>query len=511
MRLFLLLSLLPLLLPLSASAETHTMYYLRDCNNTLYTGGSPSAVAANYTNSSTCITRYDDVYDYIPGAYDNGKSACVTVIRKGESSGSLQYCEDIYVSSVTCSEGQEFNPTTGSCETPNNCEPLAGNTKSTTWDYTKYGDSPTFCSAGCELKTTGSSCFLGTGGCGGTVVITGQTCSDEGTSPGGNIPDSVPQGCQDFNGTYLCPKDSDGDGQPDAGQPIDTSAKCGYGGNDKFSCHGGTYEEPDYEMQDPTKPLEGVESNPLDPADTTVENVEGVSDPTQQSDERAQILLMNKQINSLLEALNSDNNANFKKVVDELKNSNEYNKQQLEQIVNSTNKQVEVWNELKALQKTGTEDLVNAINGLDDYDEHYHNQQMSKLNDLISAVNGIGNGGSGDSKGQEILDSISNVEAAIDGTSATYTSQHDDESLKTTMVNRLYETKNKIHDGMLDAFVSIDLSGASRPSFALDMNGFGFGTYDMDDYVNFDYIFGFIRICILFTAAMLCRKLIFGG
>lgn len=411
-----------------------------------------------------------------------------------------------FFSLPSCPEGTTL--VDGVCK--NQCEPLAGNTSSHNWDYLTYGDNPTFCSQSCELKAIDARvCFLTTGRCSGTVRVTGNACSGD-TEAGGNIPDEVPQGCQDFNGTYLCPKDANGDGQPDAGQPLDTDSKCGYDGNDQFSCSGGSYAEPDYEMQDPTKPLEGVESTPVPPSNVTGESVEGVTDPNLESDERQQILQMNRQINALLQGLNDDNNKNFKQVIDELKNANQFNQQQLDQIVASTNKQLEIWDELKTLQKTGFEDTINAIGELDDYDQYYHDQMMAKQNELLAALNGLSNGGESETS-KQILDKISNVTASVDGSKAVYTSPLDDATISNQMVTRLTSTKDKIFDGMLSAFGSVDLSGAARPSFALDMSGFGFGKYDFGNYVNFDYIFGFIRICILFTAAVACRKIIFGG
>ncbi|USD44071.1 hypothetical protein J4N42_18175 [Vibrio sp. SCSIO 43135] len=462
--------------------------------------------------------------NYFVGCTVEKRSISGTWSNKGAATKA--YTSNGYVAVDTPSQNRLmlFKYTWSSCpegtvlvdnECQNQCESLAGNENQHTWDYFKFGSSPTFCSSGCALKVTGSVCSLATGGCGGTVVITGSTCTGEGTG-GGNMPDQVPSGCEEYNGQYLCPEDTNGDGVPDDGQPFDTAAKCGYDASDKFSCSGGTYAEEEYAMTDPTKPLEGVESSPIQGSDTEAISVEGVSEPTLENDQQEQVLLLNKQINALLAGLNEDNNQNFKQVIDELKNSNEFNQKQLDQIVAGTNKQLEIWEELKALQTTATQDTVNAIRELGEYDEFYHNAAMAKQNELLAALQALqGSGeGEGNTSGEQILDAIQGVEyngCSGDPCNEPYTSEHTTNSLKTEMVTRLTSTKDAIYNGMLSAFVDIDLSGASRPSFSLDMSGFGFGTYSFDDYVNLDYIFSFIRVCILFTAAMLCRRIIFGG
>ncbi|KJY82423.1 hypothetical protein TW81_13500 [Vibrio galatheae] len=505
------------LFPFSA----HAVAYYTLIGTTEPVFSSMSALSQYYVEVSGCVqsgsiykkpvikTIYVNAFSYYSREFSD--SECTDTWSTGKT-----YTYNPTAVDDQCPEGTILDPEAGRCVEDNKCEPLAGNTTSHTWDYMKYGDEPTFCSGGCELKVTGSTCSLANAtpgnGCGGTVVVTGKTCNEGEPSPGGTIPDEVPQGCQDFNGTYLCPEDSNGDGQPDDGQPLDPDAKCGYDGNDQFSCQGGTYAEPDYEMQDPTKPLEGVESSPLDPANVPIETVEGVAPPTDETGEREQIKLLNEQINALLEGLNADNNANFKKMVDELKNANQFNQQQLDQIVASTNKQLEIWDELKTLQMQSTEDIVNAINDSAEYDEFYNNQAAARHSELLAALQGLGSGnGEGSQAEKDILDVLTNGNGTIDGTQAAYNSEHTTQSLSEEMVLRLFQTRDVVYEGMLDAFADIDLSNAKRPDFSLDLEPMGFKKYSLETAFNVDYIFGFIRICILFTAALTCRKIIFGG
>ncbi len=422
-----------------------------------------------------------------------------------------------------CPSDAPFNPATGRCEKENKCEPLKGNSKKHSWDYFKYGSRPTFCSSGCELQLEAVSlCLISNGTCNGTVVITGDSCDTDGATAGGDIPDEVPSGCKDIEGQYLCPEDIDGDGKPDNGAPLDTDAKCDYAPNGKFECHGGSYGKKDHEMVDPTKPIKPDEAPDVSGSNSDKANVEVPSEPTLQSSDAKQILLLNKQINKLLAGLNEDNNANFKKVVDELQTSNKFNKEQLKKIVDGTNKQIEIWEELKKLQTTSTQDIVDAINDTTDDDKHYHNQLMNSQKELLNALNGIsnkigsnnggGNGG-GDAAGavDKLTEAVTGVDGKLDLSKTEYKSEYDKATLVNEMGKRLTATKDLLYDGMLTSFGSVDLSNARKPNFTLDMDGFGFGSYDLSDYVNLDYVFGFIRICMLFTAALTCRKLIFGG
>ncbi|MDG3085470.1 hypothetical protein P7F88_04885 [Vibrio hannami] len=63
---------------------------------------------------------------------------------------------------------------------------------------------------------------------------------------------------------------------------------------------------------------------------------------------------------------------------------------------------------------------------------------------------------------------------------------------------------------IVDGFSNIEFSG-DAPSFVLDMSGFGFGQYDLNDYVDFSYVWAFVRFCMIFSTIFLCRQLVFGG
>ncbi|MEZ9897604.1 hypothetical protein AB4525_16360 [Vibrio breoganii] len=412
------------------------------------------------------------------------------------------------VSSVThnCPTGTVNDDTTGTCESY--CAPLAGNSQSTNWDYFQYGSSPTICSSSCELDVEIAVCFIATGSCNGDAIITGEGCSTEGFTAGGVIPEEVPAGCENFDGTWICSEDTDGDGQPNEGAPLDVTSRCGYNTSDQFVCTGGSYADEDYEFPDSTNPVDTVSSGSITESDFEVSAVEPPTAPTEQTDTTKQIKLLNEQINELLTSFNQDSNDNFKTLIDELKDSNEYNKEQIEQIVTSTNKQIEIWNNLKSLQVTTTQDIVNSINDTADYDEYYHNESMQKQDELLNAIQEI------KTSNQELNETITNVDTTLDtdfsDISASYTSSNG-EQLEETITNRLIQTKDTLYAGVLESFANIDLSGAAKPNFSLDMSGFGFGSYDLESYVDLDYIFAFVRICILFTTAMTCRKIVFGG
>ncbi|RJX72806.1 hypothetical protein DZ860_06515 [Vibrio sinensis] len=466
----------------------------------------------NYVSSTSCSPDYT-----------GKRGSCFMYHTSGANSSVFTW------SYYSCPAGTVFNPETNECGSI--CESLAGNIKKDhKWDYFKYGDSPTFCSQGCALKPTGLSlCFMNSGSCNGDIKITGEPCDVDGTEAGGSVPDEIPQGCELIGGKYVCPEDTNGDGEPDAGSPLDPDAECGYDGNDQFNCSGGSFADPDHEMTDPTKPLDPETSKPITPSTGGSLDVETPSDPTLQSGVSEQVKLLNEQINKLLSGLNKDNNENFKDVINELTDSNTFNQHQLDAIVGGTNKQIEIWNELKALEIQSTNDMVSAINKLDDYDEFYHGQQMAMQKSLIQAIQGLASSGGGDGgeDGNGVGKDVSGILDALTKTDATglvngepckggacpvtYVSQHDNESLKNMVTTRLVATKDTIYGGILDSFGNVDLSNASRPSFTLDMSGFGFGVYDLNDYTDFSYVFLFIRVCMLFTAAMTCRRLIFGG
>ncbi|MFA0062670.1 hypothetical protein AB4421_00865 [Vibrio breoganii] len=413
---------------------------------------------------------------------------------------------DKSATSYTCPAGTTPNDTDGTCGSI--CEPLAGNSQATNWDYFQYGSSPTICSSSCELDVEIAVCFISTGSCSGDAIITGQGCSTEGFTAGGTIPDEVPAGCENFDGTFICAEDTDGDGQPNDGAQLDVASRCGYDSSDKFVCTGGSYADADYEFPDSTNLVDTVSSGSITESDFEVSAVEAPTAPTEQTDTTKQIKLLNEQVNELLTSFNQDSNDNFKNVIDELKDSNEYNKQQIEQIVTSTNKQIEIWQNLKSLQVTTTQDIVNSINDTADYDEYYHNESMQKQDELIQAIQQIKDSNS------TLEETITNVDSTIDTNFSEVTPSYvseNGEQLEETITNRLLQTKDTLYSGVLESFATIDLSGAAKPDFSLDMTGFGFGSYDLESYVDLDYIFAFVRVCILFTTAMTCRKIVFGG
>lgn len=290
-----------------------------------------------------------------------------------------------YSTHASCPNGETYNSATKSCE--NKCEKFNGEiTEPRTWDYFKYGSSPTICAGSCGLNVTGvSACMVGSGSCTGSFIYTGEACSDgDGMTSGGTVPDSVPAGCEMAYGQYYCPKDTDGDGKPNAGAEMDSAARCDYSG-DKFVCHGGSYAKEDFEPTDPTKPVDDATTPPdiTPPDNSPVEvnpapNVDG-SNSGDLSGVITAIQNQNKNMNSMMTDLNLDNNKNFSEILNRSDTSNQHLKNINDSIVESTNKSNENFDNTKALSLQSTKDIVTAINSAAEFDD-------SRNDKLVNAI-----------------------------------------------------------------------------------------------------------------------------
>ncbi|MEH0667091.1 hypothetical protein H4F18_16905 [Vibrio scophthalmi] len=130
----------------SANALATKYYVINGTSEPVFT--SASAAANYYAESAGCQpyqgryrkpvigTVYVNAFSYRNTEFED--SACTDTWSMGKS-------YTIGLTSVaSCPNGTVENPNSGMCEEENICEPLAGNTKSTTWDYLQYGSAPTF-------------------------------------------------------------------------------------------------------------------------------------------------------------------------------------------------------------------------------------------------------------------------------------------------------------------------------------------------------------------------------
>ncbi|WP_146489734.1 hypothetical protein [Vibrio sp. T20] len=129
----------------------------------------------------------------------------------------------------------------------------------------------------------------------------------------------------------------------------------------------------------------------------------------------------------------------------------------------------------------------------------------SKLDGLATGVTDIG----------DLLKGVDASKAGIDGTciqggtcQGFYESAYEGD-LSTVVGSQLDSMKTSIVDPFVSSFGNIDLSGAQRPKFGLPVPFYGYMSFD--DYIDMDWIFGFLRFIFLASTAFYCRQIIFGG
>ncbi|NOH93563.1 hypothetical protein F0229_13450 [Vibrio sp. AIC-3] len=153
----------------------------------------------------------------------------------------------------------------------------------------------------------------------------------------------------------------------------------------------------------------------------------------------------------------------------------------------------------------GISNLSAKIDGLGDGDG-------TDLSALTGAINGVADGVSdiGD-----LLKSVDASKAGIDGTciqggtcQGFYESAYEGD-LSTVVGGQLDSMKTSIVDPFVSSFGNIDLSGAQRPKFGLPVPFYGYMSFD--NYIDMDWIFGFLRFIFLASTAFYCRQIIFGG
>ncbi|MDH5922966.1 hypothetical protein L8R85_18225 [Vibrio splendidus] len=323
---------------------------------------------------------------------------------------------------------------------------------------------------------------------------------------------------------FVCREDTDGDGKPNPDAPYDDGAYCDHDSSGKFSCSGGSFDKD--KPTDPVEPTEpdgdishggNIPDASGDPA--TIEPVEPlpeVTEPELTPDSNGDIVKavtsMNSDFNKALNDLNIDINqsqANINTELDRL-NKNVVNNSNATRDLAQTN--IDIYNNTKQLiqgvevaVKTGTASTVEAINTNGQNTVNAVNTGFSDVGDSLEEIKGS-------------LDGIANVDTSSAGTSGScietdtctgfYTSGYPDGL--SGVANAHFESiKTNVLDGFVNTFGSLDLSNAKRPSFTIPV--LDFGDYSIEDYLNLDWIFGFVRFCLIFTAIATARKNILGG
>ncbi|MFH4666647.1 methyl-accepting chemotaxis protein [Vibrio cidicii] len=432
----------------------------------------------------------------------------------------------------SCPAGQELN--NGKCEEPPpSCADTADGhvVEGQTWPYKTYGNDPRVCARGCIYKLhVLSLCFPEGGFCTGDMIGTSEECTNDGIEPGNNTPDP----CEPKEGGgYSCNKDIDGDGQPDADGGLDPDADCGFDSQGKFGCTGGSYDkdptpeqpdpnhtpdDPTSEIPDPSPLPDDTTSTPTpDPVDPTPDVPTPTPTPDGNGDVVQAITNLNRDVNKSINDMNIDINKANANIENELNRLNQNTRANTQAIKDMHQANIDIAENNKALIQQANADITTAVN-----------TTTNAVNDLGGKIDGLGADlesidGSLTGIGETLdgigtaLDGMANTDTSGAGTGGTciasdnctgfYTSSYPD-GLEGVFTDHFSDVSTKVTDSLTGMF-ELDLSGASRPKFGLPVPFYGW--FYFDDYINLDWIFAFVRVCMMVTTAFTCRKLLFGG
>ncbi|WP_119463880.1 methyl-accepting chemotaxis protein [Vibrio sp. PID23_8] len=376
----------------------------------------------------------------------------------------------------------------GSCKTACQYYESIDETRTLTWHPYVYGSSPT---GACYGSSSGMRCEM--------VRSGASVCA--GLDNGSIGPDSSCSGTFAFNGSECSGNDFWGDlpTEPPPTNPEDPNHK-------PDDPTGGDIEDPSVLPDSDSTPLPNP--NPDDVEKPDVENPE--TTPETDTAVLSAIKGMNADINDSLHALNGDVNQASVDIRNELKVLNASivkNSQTTQEQQKNDNV---IYEKTKALIQQANADITTAVNRT--------NNSINALGDEVGLIAGSMDGIAEDVSGiSDFLDGVANTDTSGAGVGGTciesgsctgfYESGYPD-GLGGMTSEHLAEMKDTVLDGIVGMF-NLDLSNASRPSFSLPLPYYD--NQDFDDYVNFDWIFGFIKVCILVTAVFSGRRIIFGG
>jgi len=404
-----------------------------------------------------------------------------------------------------CELPKEINPDNGICEEAcpegtqkyqgeclTTCQILAKDSspRRLRWDATIYGENPSsFCKGsgdnGCWLNAAGLFISVEDNFWSGDFTFTSESCQ---TSDIGKF----------FGGTKFPPTDTpDPDPNPDDGNP-DTAP---IPDADPFPDGSASGPSPTPEPVDPTAPVE--QPNPTPNQGDNGDVVKAVTN-------------LNSDVNKALNDLNIDINKSQERLRLEVYNVSarvHHNTEAIKGLHTATKVGFEnVQSYLGSMDSTldGMSTNIDAIAG----DADAIRKGVIGIGDSLDDIEGTLNGIEG------TLDGIANTDTSGAGTGGTciasnsctgfYQSGYPN-GIGDAVGGGMNNIKGLVQNGLLNQFGNIDLSNAAKPDFVLDLSGFGFTKYNLESYVNFNYVFMFIRVCVLFTAGMTCRKIIFGG
>ncbi|MCR9623250.1 DUF1542 domain-containing protein, partial [Vibrio sp. RM-44-3] len=369
------------------------------------------------------------------------------------------------------------------------CSDVEGKHDSVSWNSSIWGNSSPasyVCSViggGCVGAIDRSSSWCGeSGNCYATYTVIGPDC---------DVP-SGPSLCSDPLCTNF--KDPDSDEKPDTDPTHDPDDPTG-----------GDIEDPsvlpdsdnDVVVPDPPTDEPDVEDPPTDEStDTAVVSA---------------ITGMNKDVNKALNEMNIDINqasADVQNQIIALNASVVTNTQAIQKQQANDN---EIYRKTKSLIQQANADITTAVNK--------NTNAINGVGDDVEQIAGAMDGIAEDVAGiSETLDGIANTDTSGAGTGGTcieagncsgfYESAYPD-GLGGLVSGQLNDLKTNVIDDFVNSFGNIDLSNAQRPSFVLPVPFFG--NFSFEDYINFDWIFGFVRAVLIMTSIFAARRIIFGG
>ncbi|WP_146042265.1 adsorption protein [Vibrio vulnificus] len=419
--------------------------------------------------------------------------------------GNTRVARIVQVSS--CPSGTEYNPDTKKCEKPNRCLSIKGETGKIGWNSAWWGKtSPS--SYVCSPKGDGCVALVGESYC--IDIDPDALASDPGLydcdayyivqETECNIPDGA-SFCTDDTCTEFMPE-PEGPTKPNPDPDPDPEPEP----------------DPEHKPTDPTDPIpdpsplpDESEQNPIpNPVDPEPEVPDPTPDPDGNSDVVSAVTNMNRDINKALYDLNIDINKSNASIESELNRLNKNTRQNTQAIKDLHQANLDIAQNTKKLIQQANADITtsvnkntNAINSL--------KGEVSGLGDSLTSIDGTLTGMAED------LDSIVNTDTSGAGTGGT--------CIATDSCTGFYESgypngvggvfsdhfssiSSKVTDTLSGMF-ELDLSAAARPKFGIPVPFYGW--YYFTDYINLDWVFAFVRVCMMVTTAFLCRKLLFGG
>ncbi|HFQ4934393.1 TPA: adsorption protein [Vibrio vulnificus] len=422
------------------------------------------------------------------------------------TAGGMSRTYNVYFESFQCPEGTEYNPDTGECE-QNRCAAVKDETGKIGWNSAWWGKtSPS--SYVCSPKGDGCVALVGESYC--IDIDPDALASDPGLydcdayyivqETECNIPDGA-SFCTDETCAEFMPE-PEGPTKPNPDPDPDPEPEP----------------DPEHKPTDPTDPIpdpsplpDESEQNPIpNPVDPKPEVPDPTPDPDGNSDVVSAVTNMNRDINKALYDLNIDINKSNASIESELNRLNKNTRQNTQAIKDLHQANLDIAQNTKKLIQQANADITtsvnkntNAINSL--------KGEVSGLGDSLTSIDGTLTGMAED------LDSIVNTDTSGAGTGGT--------CIATDSCTGFYESgypngvggvfsdhfssiSSKVTDTLSGMF-ELDLSAAARPKFGIPVPFYGW--YYFTDYINLDWVFAFVRVCMMVTTAFLCRKLLFGG